>query len=813
VGILWRDIRYALRALRKAPTFTAIAVLALGLGIGANTAIFSVADAFLLKPLPLPDMNHLLTIMEQAPGQTGEEAAGVTGPTFKDWQHLSNVVQEFTAYEWRSTSLTGEGVPESAQAYMVQPNFFSVCGAEPLLGRTFLPEESNPGSDGVVILSAGLWERRYGGDPHLIGQTIHVEGRPVVVVGVMPASFRYPLATDLWMPLALSDEIWARRDLRNLVVLGKMKPGETVAHARAELNSVETQLAVVYPANMRGWHVMVESIREYAVGQDYRNSTIVLLAAVGFALLLVCANIANLQFVRASGRVKEIAIRVAMGGSNWRIVRQLLTESTLIAMAGAGVGILIAHWTIKIVVLNMPPDVSKTVAGWDQIHVDGRTLVFAIVVAFFSGVLAGILPALKSTRIGLSETLKESGRSNSSSRGSKRLRGLLVILQVALAVILLGAAGLLVRTSRRISEANNGYRPESLLTMIINLPDTKYKTHPQILAFYDPVFAKLQALPGVRAVGLTTTLPFGSVHQPLVFNIEGRPWRSAADAQSAEIESISPNYLATMGIPLIHGREFTDADSATSQEVVIISQSLARAYWPNEDPVGHRIKPYAVNDTRHAWMPIVGVVADVTLDWNSPGQGFAIYRSQRQWPRVYSAIVVRTLGNPESIVPQVRSAIASVDPEQTIISVKSMTNLVRETTINISYLTMMISALGVLAMLLAAIGLYGVMAYVVSESTHEIGIRLALGATPGNVLALVVRRGMLLTIAGLFIGLPISLLWLHRVLTAFIVGVGPSDPATLLEASFLLALVALLACWIPARHATRVDPLEALRYE
>jgi putative ABC transport system permease protein len=813
VGTLWRDIRYALRALRKAPTFTTIAILALALGIGANTAIFSVADAFLLKPLPLPDVQHLLVILEQAPGQTGDDATGVSGPVLKDWQHQSKVLQDVTAFEWRSTSLTGEGTPENAQAYLVEPNFFSLCGAAPLIGRTFHPEESKPGNDGVVVLSSGLWERRYGADPRIIGQTIHVEGRPVAVVGVMPKSFRYPLATDLWMPLAQSEDIWARRDLRNLFAMGKLKPGETVAHARTELNALEVQLGAIYPTSMAGWHVMVEPIRTYSVGEDIRNSTKLLLLAVAFALLLVCANIANLQFVRGSGRVKEIAIRVAMGGSRWRIVRQLLTETTLIALAGAGLGTLIAVWMIKIVVLNMPADVSKTIAGWDQIHVDGRTLIFAIAIAFASGVLAGILPAMKSTRVGLSETLKESGRSNSSSRGSQRLRSLLVVLQVALAVVLLGAAGLLVRTSNRINEANTVYRPESVLTMNLNLADKKYTNHPQILSFFDAAFAKLQTIPGVKAVGATTTLPFGSVHSILIFNLEGRPWPSAADAQFAEIESVSPNYFQLMGIPLVRGREFTDADSPASQEVVIISQSLAHAYWPNEDPIGHRLKPYGADDPKHPWMPIVGVVADVTLDWNNPGHGFTIYRSQRQWPRVYSAVVMRTSGNPEQIIPEVRNAIAAVDPEQTIMSVKSMVRLVKETTTDISYLTMMISGLGVLAMLLAALGLYGVMAYAVSESTHEIGIRLALGATPGNVLLLVIRRGMFLTIAGLVIGVPISLLWLHRVLGAFIIGIGPPDAATLLEASVMLALVALLACWIPARHATRVDPLEALRYE
>jgi putative ABC transport system permease protein len=758
-------------------------------------------------------MQHLLVILEQAPGQTGDDASGVSGPVFRDWQHRSNVLRDLTAYEWRATSLTGEGIPESAQAYMVEPNFFELCGAKPLLGRTFLPEETKPGSDAVVVLSAGLWERRYGADPHVIGKTIHVEGRPVVVIGVMPKSFAYPLATDLWVPLAISEDLWARRDLRSFFVLGRLKPAETLAHARTELNTIEVQLGEVYPSSMRGWHVMVEPIRSYAVGEDYRNSTLVLLMVVGCALLLVCANIANLQFVRASGRVKEIAIRVALGGSRWRIVRQLLTESTLIAFAGAALGLLIAHWTIKVVILNMPPDAAKTIAGWDQIHVDARALVFAIAAAFVSGILAGIVPAMKSTRIGLGETLKESGRSNSSSRGSQRLRSLLVILQVALAVIVLGVAGLLVRTSHRISEGYTGYRPASLLTMLINLPNTKYVTHPQILAFFDPAYAKIRALPGVQDVGATTTLPFGSIHQPIPFHLEGRPWQGSADAQFAEIQSVSPNYFHLMGIPLIRGHEFLEDESPNSPEGAIVSQSFARTYWPNEDPIGHRIKVGAVDDARRPWTPIVGVVADVTLDWDNPGNGFTIYRSQRKWPRVYAALVIRTSRNPESIIPEVQSAIAGVDPEQTIMSAKSLTHLVRETTINITYLTMMISALGVLAMVLAAIGLYGVMAYVVSESTHEIGIRLALGATPGNVLGLIIQRGMLLTVAGLLIGLPISLIWLHRVLGAFIIGIGPSDPAILMEASVLLALVALLACWIPARHATCVDPLEALRYE
>ncbi len=389
---------------------------------------------------------------------------------------------------------------------------------------------------------------------------------------------------------------------------------------------------------------------------------------------------------------------------------------------------------------------------------------------------------------------------------------MLIIFQVALAVILLGAAGLLIRDSRRIGEANRGYRPDSILTMIINLPETRYKTHPQMLDFFDQVTARLKALPGVQDVGATTTLPFGAIHSTHVFSIEGRPWQSASEAQNAEIESASANYLHVMGIPLIRGREFTEQDSATAPDVVMISQSLARAYWPNVDPVGHRLKPYAQDDTKHSWMTIVGVVADVTLDWTNRGQGFIIYRPQRQFPRIYSAIAIRASGNPDALVPAVRTANATVDADQTPMEIKSMHQVIRESTITIAYDAMMMSALGGLAMVLAAVGVYGVMAFIVADSTHEIGIRMALGAVPSDVLRLIVGRGMLLTGAGIVIGVPISCL-IAPLLAVYVPGIEKSDPLILSAVSIALSVAALAACWIPARRATRVDPLEALRYE
>ncbi len=812
MGILSRDIRTGLRSLRKAPAFTAIAILALGLGIGANTAIFSVADALLLKPLPMADADRLVVLGEQAPGQTGDDFIGVAPSNFLDWQQQSKSMEAMTLWMWDSVSLTGEGTPDKAQGYLVMTNFFSLCGVAPQLGRTFLPEEGNPGNDGVVVLSHALWVTRFGADPKIIGNTIHVDSLPKTVVGVMPESFRFPITADLWMPLALRPVDWARRDWRALFAMGKLRPGATLHTANAELNGVELHLGDAYPSTLRGWHVLVTPIRLFSIGTDAHDYTMILLVAVGLVLLLICANIANLQFVRGAGRVKEVAIRSALGASRWRIIRQLLTESLLIAFGGAAVGILFALWTIRLILFNMPNDVSKTIAGWNQIHLDFRALAFTVLAAGVAGLLAGLLPSVVTTRIGLNDTLKEGGRLNSAGRSRRRLRSLLVILQVALAVILLGGAGLLVRAFNSISNAHRNLRPASLLTMIINLPYSRYSTPAQMYGFYDQVLARMSALPGVQAAAATTSLPYGIGHSSHVFSIEGRPWTNPGEAQNAISESVSPNYFQFMGIPLIRGREFTDQDSADSPKVAVISASLSRAYWPNENPIGHRVKFGAADDSKPPWLSIVGVVSDVPMNWQNPERGFVIYSPYRQFARVYSSLLMRTSGRPESFVSAARAAIFSVDPEQPLMDIKPMEQVVRESTINIAYVAAMMAALGVLALALSALGIYGVMSYSVAESTHEIGIRMALGALPGNVLRLTVGRGMVLAGTGIAIGVPLTF-WLAPVLGSFLTGIGPISPLTLAGSSLVLAAVAVVACWIPARRAMRVDPLIALRHE
>ncbi len=812
MGSLWQDIRFGLRALGKSPGFAAIALVALALGIGAGTAIFSVADALLLKPIGLPDPDHLVILLEQAPGQSGNDATGVSPANFLDWKKQTQTLDDMSLWLWDSVSLTGAGQPERVQGYAVASNFFSIGGAQPFLGRTLLPEDGQQGHGDVVVLSHGFWVRRFGSDRGIVNSTIHLDDKPYTVVGVMPPSFRFPISADIWLPLNFPDRLWTRRDWRGLVAIGKLKPGIKPRKTFAEINGIEQRLGEAYPSTMRGWRVTVTPIRAFEVGSDKESYVFLLLGAVGFVLLLVCANIANLQFVRGAGRMKEIAIRAALGGSRWRIVKQLLTESILLGLGGAALGLLIAEWTVRLIVLDMPPEVSHSIAGWDSIRLDWRALAFSICAAVMAGILAGLLPALESSRVALSESLKEGGRSNTSGRSRHRLRNLLVILQVAFAVVLLGLAGLLVRTFQGILDANRSYRPETLMTMVLNLPSSKYAKPDQIEAFFDATLERIAAVPGVEGVATTTTLPHAEGHSTHVFSIEGRPWTNPAESENADFESVNASYFRLFGLPLMRGRELTGQDGSTSQPVIVISQSLAHNYWPNEDPVGHRIRIGAADDPKYPWMTIVGVVGDLQMDWTNTALNSVIYIPYQQFPRVYASLAVRTSGNPNTYVPAIRSAIASVDPNQPLFGVKPMSELIREGTINVTYAARMMGALGVLALVLAAVGIYGVMAYIVADSKHELGIRMALGALRSDIMKLILVRGMTLAAAGLAIGVPVSILMVP-LMGSYIMGLGHADFISLGAVSLVLAAVALTACFIPARRATRVNPIATLRQE
>ncbi len=810
MGTLMNDIRYGLRTLLKSPGFTVIAIVALALGIGANTAIFSIADAFLLKPLNIPDPEHLVVIGSLMPSQNSDLHSS-SAANFSDWKDQAKSFESLGAYEWDEVNLTGSGNPEKVQGFKVTSNLFDLCSEKPLLGRTFLDEESQPGHDGVVVLGQKLWERRFGADPRIIGQEIHLDGRPYVVVGIMSRTFDFPQLAELWVPLALTPKEWQDRVSRGMWAIGKLKPGVSLASANAEMKGIARRLSDAYPSANRNWSARVVSIRIFELGDFTVQYTLMLLGAVGFALLIVCANVANLQLVRGASRHKEMAIRVALGGSRWRLVRQLLTESILVAVAGAMFGLLFAKWAISLVVVNMPPEVAKFIPGWYQIRLDSRALLFTMAAGVVAGVISGLLPAFHGARVDVNDTLKEGGRSSSSGRGRHGLRNGLVITQVALATILVIGSGLLVRGFRTLLNFNHGFEPETILTGSLNLPDTRYTKPEQRTQLFTQVLERLQAMPGVQGAAFTSWVPYGDGGGTSTFSIEGRPWRDESETPSVVSLAVSPNYLQMVHVPLIRGRELGEQDTADSPTVTLISQSMARRFWPGDDPIGRHIK-VGGNDSKNPWMTIVGIVGDVKMDWSDTRPLYAYYRSYKQAPRNNAELMVRGTGDPMLLAPAASAAVAAVDRELPITDVMPMSKVINNSIIGIAYVAVMMGVIGFMALLLAAVGVYGVMAFTVTERTYEIGVRMAFGAQPIDVLKMIIGRGLILVGIGLGIGLPVTL-GATYFLRNLIFGIGAADPITFVSIGLALLGTAVVACWFPARRATRVDPMIALRYE
>jgi putative ABC transport system permease protein len=807
---LLQDIRFGFRTLSKSPGYTAIAIVALALGIGANTAIFSIADAFLFKPLNLPDPGHVVIVEEQSPAQT-DNASAVAPANFADWRQQAKSFSALGAFEWDDINLTGTGLPEKVQGFAVTANFFQICNVQPMLGRTFVDGEDQPGHDGVTVLSQNLWQRQFGGDPRIVGQTVHLEGRPYTVIGVMPKSFNFPMSVELWVPLALTPEQRQSRSSHQFEGIARLKDDVAAQSANAEMHTIARRLSDEYPTTNRGWRAVVTPIHKWVVGNDTISYTYMLMGAVIFVLLIVCANVANLQLVRGASRQKEIAIRGALGGSRMRVVRQLITESTLLAMGGALLGLVFAKWSLSMVLSHMPASVAKYIAGWDQIHLDLRALLFTILAAAIAGVVAGILPAFETTRVDLNEVLKEGGRSGSSARGRHVLRDALVVTQITLSVVLLAGAGLIVRGFKSLLSLDTVYQPETMLTLQINLPDVKYPDATHRAAFYDQLLQNLAAVPGAQGAAYAQAIPLDdNTASRQAFTIENRPWRDTSEAPIVDSENISPSYFRLLHVPVIRGREFTADDSTNTQQVAIISRSLEQKYFPNGDAIGHRLR--AGLDGKNPWMTIVGVVADVKSDWGHIGPDLAFYRPYRQAPRGFTIAFLRATGDPMALAAGARAAIAAVDKDEPAYEVKPMSQAVMDSMIGLAYVAVMMGVLGIIALVLAAVGVYGVMAFTVEQRTYEIGIRMALGAQRSDVMHLVLRSGLLLTAIGLFIGLPLAL-GTARLLTNLIYGIGASDPATFAEIGVLLIVVATAACWVPTQRAIRTDPIVALRYE
>jgi len=806
-----QDIRYGARMLWKHRLATLVCAVALALGIGANTAIFSIAEAFLLHPVPFENVDRIAALIDTRPQQNIDRNS-VAPATYLEWQEQAKSFEKLGAYAWDEVNLTGAREPVKIEGFDVTANFFDVIGVQPKMGRVFLPEEQHSGKDQEIILSYGLWERQFASDPNVLGKSVKVDGKSYTIVGVMNKGFIYPLPAEAWMPIDLDPMQHSMRDSRYLWVLGRMKPHVSVTEASAEMDAITKRQAEAYPDNYKGWRLRVMPLREFATDDLTRQYTLLLLGAVGFVLLIACADVANVQFARVTGRQKELAVRAAMGASRARIVWQLLTESVLLALLGGVLGLIFAQWYITLILVNMPPDVERFIAGWGTISLDAGALLFTMGIALLSGILAGIGPALMTSRTNLSETLKEGSR-GSSGRGRYRLRNALVVAEIALSLVLLVGAGLLVKGFQALLSVNERYRPESLLTLNLSLPELQYKQKPGRISFHEQTLQRLAQIPNVQSAAMATDIPYanGGGANFQTFSVENRQPKQRGELTMATVETVSPNYFGLMEIPLRAGRELKDSDADGTLPVAVISRSLARRYFPEEDPLGKKIK-VGEADGAAPWMTIVGIADDVHYSWIHKEDVPTLYRSYRQAPPYYVSLVLRTTGDPLGVVPAVRREIAAVDPDLPLFNIKAMDKVISESILGIAYVAVMMGVLGIIALVLASVGVYGVMSYAVTERTNEIGIRMAMGATANDIRRLVLGKGTLLTMIGMGIGLPIAFA-LATALSSLLFGVRAADPVAFIGLPVILAGVATFASYLPARRALRVDPIVALRYE
>jgi putative ABC transport system permease protein len=692
----------------------------------------------------------------------------------------------------------------------VSANFFNTLGVQPVLGRGFQEGEDQPGREREVVLSDRLWRSRFAADPGIVGQNIRLDDQNFLVTGVMPASFDFPTASELWTPLALTPADRTNRRNNQLAAAARLKPGRTLEQADAEVASLSARLEKSYPDTNKGRRLMVWPARRFMVDSYTQQYLIMLLGSVAFVLLIACVNVANLQFARATGRLREVAVRTALGASRWRVIVQLMTESVLLSLAGAVFGLLIGTWGMGLMKGGMPPEIERYILGWKDIQLDGRTLLFTLAAAVASGMLAGLAPAWQCSRPNLTDALKEGGRGGSTGGARHRLRNILVASEVALAVVLLVGAGLMVRGFRTLVENGARVQPATLLTMRLAITDNKYHEPHQRIAFYRDVLDRIRALPGVRTAAAVTALPYAQHSERRTFTIEGRA-AERDQLPSGMFQLTTPAYFDLVHIPLVAGRLLSETDGADAPKVALISQRIAERWWKNESPVGKHIRLGEL-DSKSPWLTIVGVVGDIMHNPYDREPRRTIYVPFPQAPQLFMDIGVRTAGDPLALGPAVRAAVRAVDREQPVTDLQSMEKAIHNSAIGLNYMAVLMGVFGVLALCLSAIGVYGVMAYMVSEQTHEIGIRMALGAERPSVLAMIFRRGMITVGAGLVVGLPIA--WgFARLMASLIFGVTANDAATFVSIPLALIAAASLAIYIPARRATKIDPIVALRYE
>jgi len=799
---VFKDLQFAVRTLFKRPGFTVVALVALALGIGANTAIFSLVNAVILKPLPFPESDRLVWVFGNI--RNGGNRASVSPLDFLDYRNQNKTFEQFAANYVVPVpvTLTGSGDPERLQASAVTGNYFQTFKVVPVLGRAFTLDNEKTGNDQVAVLSYALWQKRFGGDPQIVNKKIVLDGKTFDVIGVLAESVTLPQAAELWVPLAfdVAPEM-KQRKAHFLRPIGRLKPGVTLGEAQADTDVIAAQLERQFPESNTGWNLRLLSLREQLVGGT-RTTLMILFGAVGFVLLIACANVANLLLVRGAARQREIALRTALGASRLRIVRQMITESLLLAICGGALGALLAMWGVELLVKLSEGNLPRTAT----VTIDARVLGFTLLLSVVTGLLFGLAPALRTANVNLIDSLKGGVRGGSEGALRNRTRSLLVVFESAIAVMLLIGAGLLIRSLIALQNVDPGFDANNVLTMRVDLSRTKYNGAGKAANFFQQLQTRVAGVPGVEAVGFVSELPLSGQPNDTPFTVEGRPPVAPDQRFGADFRRVNQNYFNALRIPLLRGRNFTEQEVAHSDKVVIVSKQLMDAVFPDEEPLGKRL----VTGLGDEPYQIIGVVGDLRHRSLERPAYAAMYMPSRQLN--WMNLVIRTTGDPLSIVAAVRKELQAIDPDQPAGAVKPMTEWVDTSVAEPRYRTTLLGLFAALAMVLAATGIYGVMSYSVAQRTHEIGIRMALGARRADVLKLVVRQGMVLTVVGVALGV-LGAFALTRVMASLLFGVTAKDPVTFAVVAALLIAVAFVACFVPARRATKVDPLVALRYE